>query len=65
MRLASPHALCSNAVYWIGPTGGALLAGWIYTAWIMPPADDPETHHGGGHAANVHAAAGRFPRAKK
>ena len=31
-----PNAFQYNAPYWIGSIGGALLAGWLYTAWVMP-----------------------------
>jgi len=47
-----------HAVYWIGPIAGALLAGWAYTALILPVED--EKHHTvtssprvGGAAASV------------
>ena len=30
------NAFQYHAPYWIGPIAGALLAGWLYTAWVMP-----------------------------
>jgi aquaporin TIP len=35
-----PVAFVDNAVYWIGPIGGALLAGWLYTALVLPPEEE-------------------------
>jgi aquaporin TIP len=29
-----------HAPYWIGPIAGALLAGWLYTALILPPEEE-------------------------
>jgi aquaporin TIP len=33
-------ALQDHAVYWIGPIGGALLAGWLYTALVLPSEEE-------------------------
>src|SRR5262249_53747633 len=35
-----PSAFRDHAVYWIGPTAGALIAGWLYTALIFPPEEE-------------------------
>jgi glycerol uptake facilitator-like aquaporin len=29
-----------HAAYWVGPIAGTLLAGWIYTALILPPEEE-------------------------
>jgi aquaporin Z len=34
LRLMGPFQ--DHAVYWIGPIGGSLLAGWLYTALVLP-----------------------------
>jgi glycerol uptake facilitator-like aquaporin len=38
LRLLNPFA--DHAVYWIGPVAGALIAGWLYTALILPPVEE-------------------------
>ncbi len=38
LRLQGPFN--DHAVYWIGPIAGALLAGWAYTALILPVAEE-------------------------
>jgi glycerol uptake facilitator-like aquaporin len=35
LRLIGPFQ--DHAVYWIGPLGGSLLAGWLYTTLVLPP----------------------------
>jgi MIP family channel proteins len=35
-----PNAFQDNAPYWVGPIAGALLAGWVYTALILPPEEE-------------------------
>jgi MIP family channel proteins len=35
-----PDAFRDNAPYWVGPIAGALLAGWVYTALILPPEEE-------------------------
>jgi glycerol uptake facilitator-like aquaporin len=35
-----PNAFQYHAPYWIGPIGGALLAGWLYTAWVLPEEEE-------------------------
>jgi glycerol uptake facilitator-like aquaporin len=35
-----PRAFQDNAPYWVGPIAGALLAGWLYTALILPPEEE-------------------------
>lgn len=32
-------AFRDHAVFWIGPTAGALIAGWVYTSLILPPSE--------------------------
>jgi aquaporin TIP len=34
-----------HLVYWLGPTMGALIAGSIYSAWIMPSEEDQRRPH--------------------
>jgi MIP family channel proteins len=38
--LQHPGALKDHAPYWIGPIAGSLLAGWIYTALILPAEEE-------------------------
>lgn len=38
-----PNALQYHAPYWIGPIAGALLAGWLYTALVLPPEEEQRT----------------------
>jgi aquaporin Z len=35
-----PDAFQYHAPYWIGPIAGALLAGWVYTALVLPPEEE-------------------------
>ncbi len=51
-RTLEANAFRDHAIYWIGPILGALLAGGIYTALILPPGDMPTT------AAAAHGAPG-------
>jgi aquaporin Z len=48
-------AFQDHAVYWIGPIGGALLAGWLYTALVLP--SDEEFHAAQAHAPVATAGA--------
>jgi MIP family channel proteins len=34
------NALSDHVVYWVGPIAGALLAGWAYTALILPEEEE-------------------------
>ena len=45
-----------HAVYWIGPVLGALLAGGLYTALILPPAEEEKIAVGAPHAPALGAA---------
>jgi aquaporin Z len=36
-----------NAIYWVGPTAGALLATWVYTALVLPPEESEQVAHQG------------------
>lgn len=36
--------LQDHMAYWLGPIMGALLAGWIYSSWIMPREEHPRAH---------------------
>jgi aquaporin Z len=38
--IQDPNAFKDHAAYWIGPITGALLAGWLYTALILPPEEE-------------------------
>jgi MIP family channel proteins len=40
LSLGDTSAWADNAVYWIGPVAGALIAGWLYTALILPPEEE-------------------------
>ncbi len=40
--LRTQNPLNDHAAYWIGPIAGALLAGWVYTAFVMPPEEAEE-----------------------
>ena len=45
-----------NALFWIGPLAGALIAGWLYHGWILPAEDQqvatvPKTTAGSTSAA--------------
>ena len=53
-----------HAPYWIGPISGALLAGWLYTALILPPEVEQRAAVGPPAAARP-AAASALSRAKK
>jgi aquaporin TIP len=55
LRLQGPFD--DNAAYWIGPIGGALLAGWAYTALILPPEEEEKTtgHRAGPAVAGMPA----------
>jgi aquaporin TIP len=54
-----------HAPYWIGPLAGALLAGWLYTALILPPEEEPRAPVAVPSAARPTAAASTLFRAKK
>ena len=53
-----------HAPYWIGPISGALLAGWLYTALILPPEVEQRAAVGPPATART-AAASALSRAKK
>jgi glycerol uptake facilitator-like aquaporin len=49
------HPFRDHAVYWIGPIAGALIAGWLYTALVLPTEEEslPQKAQAGGVAAGV------------
>jgi aquaporin Z len=62
------QAFVDHAVYWIGPIAGALLAGWIYTAFVLEEQESPSVAHtkpGAGSAAAAAAVGSTLYRAKK
>jgi aquaporin Z len=61
-----PDALKDHAPYWIGPTAGALLAGWLYTALILPSEEEHRPAVAAtSSAARPAAASSTLFRAKK
>jgi aquaporin Z len=38
LQMQKPFA--DNPIYWIGPTAGALLAGWVYNALVLTPEEE-------------------------
>jgi aquaporin Z len=60
------QAFVDHAVYWIGPIAGALLAGWIYTAFVMEEQETLSVAHTKPLAGSAGAAVGStLYRAKK
>jgi aquaporin TIP len=59
------NAFQYHAPYWIGPIAGALLAGWLYTALILPPEEEQRAPVSVPSAARPTAAASTLFRAKK
>jgi aquaporin TIP len=39
------RAFTDHAVYWIGPIAGALVAGWVYTAFVLEDTETPSSSH--------------------
>jgi aquaporin TIP len=61
-----PDIFQYHAPYWIGPITGALLAGWLYTALVLPPEMEPRaTVAATSTAARPAATASTLFRAKK
>jgi MIP family channel proteins len=54
-----------HAPYWIGPIAGALLAGWLYTALILPPEEEQRSPVAVTNATRASATASTLFRAKK
>lgn len=64
--LQNPSALKDHTPYWIGPITGALLAGWLYTALILPPEEERRAAVTAAPGATRPATVGStFSRAKK
>jgi glycerol uptake facilitator-like aquaporin len=60
-----PNAFQYNAPYWIGTTLGALLAGWLYTAWVLPEDEQRPAVIAAPTSAKSTAAAPTLTRAKR
>jgi MIP family channel proteins len=61
----NPNAFQHNAPYLFGPIGGALLAGWLYTAWVMPDEEQRPAVTAPPLSAKSPAAASTLFRAKR
>jgi aquaporin TIP len=41
--LRDSHPFADHALFWIGPIAGALAAGWLYTALVLPSEEEQQT----------------------
>jgi hypothetical protein len=60
------RAFTDHAVYWIGPIAGALVAGWVYTAFVLEDTETASSSHTKPVVGSTSAAVGSgFQRTKK